>query len=227
MTRRLLVLRPEPGASATLARAQGLGWDAVKAPMFTAAACAWSPVDPTAFDAVMLTSANAARLAGEGLKSLIGLPLYAVGAASAEAARRGGFRDIRAGEGDVAALLDRAAREGIASLLHLAGREHRAAGRKGIRIERHIVYQMDAFEALPAEAREALRGEAVALLHSPRAAALFATLLDEAGIDRSGIRIAAISPAALEAAGSGWAGMIAAPAPTDAALLAAAACLCE
>ena len=227
MTRRLLVLRPEPGASETLARAAALDWDVAKAPLFTAAPCDWVVPDPGAFDAVMITSANAARLGGDGLRHLVGLPLYAVGAASAQAARQAGFADVRAGDRDAAALLCRAAEDGVARLLHLAGREHRDAAHDAIRIERRIVYGVDAVEVLPPEARAALKGDAVALLHSPRAAALFGTLIDRAGLGRPDVRIAAISPAALDAAGPGWSAAIAAAEPTDQALLAAAARLCE
>jgi uroporphyrinogen-III synthase len=65
------------------------------------------------------------------------------------------------------------------------------------------------------------------LLHSPRAAALFAELADAAGVSRATVRIAAISPAVLAAAGAGWAAGIAASSPDDDALLAAAARMCE
>jgi uroporphyrinogen-III synthase len=55
------------------------------------------------FDAVMLTSANAARLAGDAMASFTALPCYAVGEASAAAAADAGFADIRVGPSDGAA----------------------------------------------------------------------------------------------------------------------------
>ena len=65
--------------------------------------------------------------------------------------------------------------------------------------------------------------DSIVLLHSVRAARAFADLVN--GRDR--YRIAAISPAVLNAAGTGWAGAVAASEPTDDALLAAAQTLAD
>lgn len=220
MNRPLLVLRPEPGASTTAAAASAMGLDAVVAPLFTIRPVIWSL--PAAMpEAVLLTSANAARHGGKNLASIAGLPVYAVGAATADAARLAGFTGIVAGDGDAEAILGLARRDGVASLLHLAGREHRRVVPGDIRIDRRIVYAAEAVEALPDVARATLPG-AVALLHSPRAARLFASLVDPAGI-----AIAAISPAVLAAAGPGWRLADVAGAPTDSSLLAVAAKLCN
>jgi uroporphyrinogen-III synthase len=67
----------------------------------------------------------------------------------------------------------------------------------------------------------------VALIHSPRAGRRFAELVDRASIARGGVTIAAISPAAAEAAGEGWARVEAAERPADDVLLALAARLCN
>ena len=223
----LLILRPEPGNSATAARAAALGWGTIQAPLFTVSPIPWSAPDPRAFDAVMLTSANAARLGAAALARFTYLPLYAVGRATAEAARQTGFSDIRCGSSDAEALIAQAAADGITSILHLAGREHRPAPSGGIMIDHRIVYAAEPADRLPDQVQSALGKGAVALLHSPRAAALFADLLGDAGIPCANVRIAAISPAALAAAGTGWQASIAAPAPDDEALLAAAARLCN
>ena len=71
-----------------------------------------------------------------------------------------------------------------------------------------------------------LAGQTVAV-HSPRAGRRLAELVDQAGIDRATIRIAAISEAAAAAAGDGWAIREAAETPDEAALLALAARLCD
>jgi uroporphyrinogen-III synthase len=219
MKPKLLILRPEPGNSATAARAAGRGWETVQAPLFTVAAIEWAAPEPALFDAVMLTSANAARLGGAGLAGFLKIPLYAVGGATADAARVAGFVDVREGASNAEALIAQAAADGVSSVLHLAGREHRAVSRAGMTIERRVVYGADPVDALPDAARTT---DAIALLHSPRAAALFAGMVDPAAI-----RIAAISPATLAAAGTGWRAAIAAASPDDDALLAAAARLCE
>lgn len=220
MTLPLLVLRPEPGASATVASARALGLDAIAAPLFAVHAVNWKLPERTP-DAVLMTSANAARLGGPALDRLTTLPLYAVGEATAAAAREAGFTHILAGEGGIDAIVARAAANGIDHLLHLAGREHRAPATHRPAIARRIVYAADPVAALPAAAMHVLPN-AVALLHSPRAAERFAML-----VDRSGVRIAAISPATRAAAGEGWREVAVAARPTDASLLAAAAKLCN
>ena len=83
---------------------------------------------------------------------------------------------------------------------------------------------MTVYRATPIEAPDLAAAEAnVALIHSPRAGKRFAELVDS----RSGIAIAAISDAAAEAVGGGWRTVVTAVRPTDEALLALAASLCE
>src|SRR5436190_2126779 len=81
-----------------------MGLDPVVAPLFTIRPIAWTPPAPAGFGAVLLTSANAARLAGGGMTPFLSLPCYAVGERTAAAAREAGFRDIRTGPGDGEAL---------------------------------------------------------------------------------------------------------------------------
>jgi uroporphyrinogen-III synthase len=221
MVRRLLVLRPEPGGAVTVARAEAAGFATTAVPLFAIVPVTWNPPDPAAHDALMLTSANAVRQAGEALATYRHLPTYAVGEATAAAARAAGFRDIHTGQTDATELLDRMAANGVKRPLHLTGREHRDAAHPALTITRHIVYAADPVPALPASAGEALAAGAIGLLHSPRAASLFATLV----ADRATIRIAAISPATAQAAGAGWRTIAIATAPTDTALLEAAASL--
>lgn len=220
MSRPLLVLRPEPGASATAAAANARGFASIVAPLFTVAPLAWT-TPARRPQAVLMTSANAARQGGAGLAALVDLPLYAVGAATAAAARAAGFAQIVTGEDGVEAIVAQARRDGVSDLLHLAGRDHRAPDAATVTIERRLVYAADAVTTLPEVAGQALP-DAIALLHSPRAAALFATL-----VDPTHIAIAAISVATRDAAGAGWRAVAVADRPTDAALLAAAAKLCD
>ena len=210
--RRLLVLRPEPGASATIARAATLGLKTVAIPLFTVVSLAWEAPEPGGHDALMLTSANALRDAGPALARYRTLPTYAVGEATAAAARAAGFGDVRVGDKDAVALLERMAADGVRRPLHLAGREHREAGHPALTITRRTVYAADPVEALPV-----LADGVIALLHSPRAGRVFAGLVE----DRSTIAIAAISPAVAHAAGDGWQAVAIAAAPNDAALLGA------
>ena len=50
---RLLVLRPQPGADTTAARARALGFEPVIAPLFEVRAVPWDAPDPAAYDAVL------------------------------------------------------------------------------------------------------------------------------------------------------------------------------
>ena len=221
--RPVLVLRPEPGASATFARATAAGLQAIPAAIFTLKALPWDAPDAADHDALMLTSANAVRNAGPALDRYRGLPVYAVGEATAVAAVAAGFTDVRTGANDAAALILLMTRDGIARPLHLAGRDRKSGGAP-FPIARRIVYAADPIANLPGAARGALNRGAVALIHSPRAGTVFVDLLVKAGIAPSTVVIAAISPTA--AAGR-WKQTAIAATPDDAALLAAATRLCE
>jgi uroporphyrinogen-III synthase len=223
----LLVLRPQPGADATARRAIALGLKPVVAPLFDIRAIDWDAPDTVLFDALLVTSANAIRHGGKALAGYRGLPLVAVGSATAEAARTAGFEAIIAGQGDGAAAVELAVGQGKTRLLHLAGREHIDLRHPEASIERRIVYAAEAVATLPGNSRAALEAGAIALLHSARAATLFGTLLDIAGLSRNRITLIALSEAVRDAAGAGWAGAFAAPAPNDEALLAIAARLCD
>ena len=216
--RRLVVLRPEPGASATVERARALGLDAVAMPLFAVDPIAWEAPDLSQFDALLLTSANSVRHGGAGLEQLLGLPVYAVGEATAAAARDAGFEIAATGEGGVEQLLETIPAE--ARLLHLCG-EHRTASAAAHAVP---VYRS---VALPPSIDLSEIAGAVVAVHSPRGGLRLAELVDQAEIDRATVHVAAISNAAATAAGDGWAAREAADAPNEAALLALAARLCD
>ena len=215
---KILILRPQPGAEETAARARALGLQPVVAPLFSVRPLDWTPPAPDGFDAVMLTSASAARQAATGLIPFLSFPCYAVGEATAAAADEAGFTDIRVGPDDGKALLLMMAEDGVRNVFHACGQDHIALGHPEVAITRVPVYAAEAAGRLPAGAEDML-----ALLHSPRAAALFAGL---AG-DRSRIRIAAISAKTARAAGEGWQSVSVSPRPRDQALLELAVQLCQ
>lgn len=215
--RRLLVLRPEPGSSKTVARAKALGLDAVAIPLFEIEPVAWDCPDADTFDGLLLTSANAARHGGAQLRRLDGLPVYAVGEATAASARACGLEVAAVGHFGIEELLrsiDPALR-----LLHPCGEDRRIPSDPAQRITSVPVYRAKIMETHGVDAAEG----AVALIHSPRAGRRFAELVQ----DRASIAIAGISDAAAEAAGNGWELVEAADRPTDEALLALAARLCN
>jgi uroporphyrinogen-III synthase len=211
---KLLILRPEPGASETAARAREMGLEAVVAPLFAIRPIPGPAVEADLYDAVLITSANGARHAPDGLAAL---PCFAVGERSAAAARAAGFADVRAGPSDGAAAAALMAAAGARRALHLCGSDRVAVSAPGVAIERRAVYSAEPVPQGP------FPRPAVALIHSPRAGSRFAAL---AG-DRAAIAIAAISAAAADAAGEGWAARAIAAEPRDHALLELAAKLCK
>lgn len=187
MARRVLVTRPDPGATRTARRLEALGFEPVLLPLSETQAL---PVVrgsvPTDAAAVAVTSANALRHAPSGLiERLSELPCYAVGARTAEGARRAGFALVSEGPGDAAALADQIARQlGSATLAYLCGRvrmpefEHRL-GMNGTRVVAIETYDTVALAPEPSVVRERLGGQPidVALLYSARAATAFAALM--------------------------------------------------
>jgi len=223
----VLILRPEPGASQTGARAEELGLQPVIAPIFTVASLAWEPPPVSEFDAVLFTSANAARFGGPGLDAFLHVPCYAVGEATAQAAKDAGFEDIRTGLSDGTALLRMMIENGASSAFHPHGRHHIPLHHPHLGIVRRAVYASEAVKALPPGAIAALKGDALALLHSPRAGSHFARLLEDSGIPKGAIDLALISEQAAMAAGPDWRSVSVAPAPRDHALLELAVKLCK
>ncbi len=219
MTQRLAVLRPEPGNAATCARAKAEGFATVSLPLFAVQALAWDVPSAAAFDALILTSANAVRFAGAGLAGLAGLPVLAVGPHTAAAAREAGFDVMATGGGDGTEIAALAAAQGVSRALHLTGRD-RTLTAGGPIAEVIAVYQSAALSIDPARLTELIG--TTALLHSARAARRLAELIDMAKIDRARVAIAAFSPAIAAAAGGGWAAVASAATPDDAALFAAA-----
>ena len=214
--RRVVVLRPEPGASETVARAAALGLDAVTIPLFEIEPVAWQAPEPAGFDGLLLTSANALRHGGSQLDALRALPVYAVGEATAQAARQAGFAVAATGEAGVERLLG--SLEPGLRLLHPCGEDRTPTG------ERQQITPIAVYRAVPVENVDlGAVSSSVALVHSARAGRRLAELVE----DRASVAIAAISAAAGDAAGSGWASVTTAEHPTDEALLALAARLCN
>jgi uroporphyrinogen-III synthase len=222
----VLVLRAAEDAAATAARLRARGHEPLVAPLLDPRPLAWTP-PATRPEALALTSARAARMAGPALAAFADLPAWCVGEATAGAARAAALPLARAlGEGGAAGLAAAIAelRPVPARLLWLAGRDRVAIPPiAGCVVDERAVY---AVELLPLDtvAAVALRAGAVerVLLHSPRMAAHFAAECDRLEVPRAGVALAALSPGVAQAAGSGWAAVAIAPRTEEAALLAAA-----
>ena len=127
---RVLVTRPEPGASETAQRLEALGFLPLKLPLHEIRPL---PVNagtmPGKTAAVAVTSANAVRHApGALLERLSGLPCFAVGEATAAAARAAGFSNVIEGEGDAEALAEMiVGRRTAGPIAYLCGKVRRPA----------------------------------------------------------------------------------------------------
>ncbi|MGE7206606.1 uroporphyrinogen-III synthase [Sphingomonas sp. NPDC019816] len=214
----IVVIRPEPGNAATIAALHDAGLAARSLPLFAARALDWTPPDPAEVDALLFTSAQGVRLAGPALARLADRPVIAVGPATAAAARAAGLSVVLTGDTDAAAVVAAARAGGFARLLHLAGRD-RVATDAVVR----IVYAAEPIDIPPDTVRD-LTGTIV-LLHSARAAARLARLVDDHGVERAAIALVAISAKTAAAAGPGWRAVALAGAPRDDAMIAAARAL--
>ncbi len=120
---RLLLVREREDAERTAARLAAIGCEGVILPLFETRRLDPEPPDGP-FAAILATSRHAvpwlaARFAG------FGGPVLAVGEASADALRRAGFADVRAGPGragDLAPLADALPRRAGERFLYAAGR---------------------------------------------------------------------------------------------------------
>ena len=218
--RKLFIFRPQPAAEASAERARALGIDPVVTPLFEVHPVKWIAPDPSRFDGLLLTSANAIRHGGESLEAMRTLPVYAVGAATAAAAREGGFTVKKTGTGNVDDLL--AGIPAKLKLMHLCGFHRRPPVSPRQSITTACVYRSKPaapppeFRALP---------DHVGAVHSAEAAKRLAELI--LPVERKRIRLVAISQQAAVAAGLGWQAIGIAEEADDDALLALAARLCE
>ena len=209
---RVLITRPEREAAALAAALGERGHMPVIAPLFRLEILHPPPGFAAALaacQAVLLTSANGARALAEASDQR-GRPILAVGDTTATTAEGLGFSAVTSASGDGEALVDLVRRRLDAKagpLLHVSGVDvsfdlGEALGRDGFEVQRFALYDAREAAALPDSARAALQARAldVATFFSPRAAALFARLLGEAGLAESvrGVTALAISPAALE-----------------------------
>jgi uroporphyrinogen-III synthase len=220
----VFVIRPEPGNAATVAAALALGLEARGYPLFDMAPAPWTVPDPAHYRALLAGSANVFRLGGEGLARLRHLPVHAVGAVTADAARAAGFTVAAIGEGGL---------QPMASALP-PGRYLRLAGEKrvplalpeGVAVDDVVVYAAAGLPMPPALA-SALAEPAVVLLHSGEAAAHFAAESDRLGVNRSQIVLACLAPRIGQMAGPGWQHVEIAETRSDHAVLALADQMCK
>ena len=201
---RILVTRSEPGASETAARLTAAGYKPIVEPVF-----AIEPIEAALpdFDALAFTSANGVRQLAI-LSQRRDVPVFCVGARTAEAARGTGFAQVDSADGDVealAALITDNLPKG-ARLLHAGNEDARGDLTGRIRSAGYAADFVALFRAIPASTpgpalKAQLAGqpafEAV-VIHSPRGAAIVAGFAQgsTASLDIAAISAAAAAPLA-------------------------------
>jgi len=225
MTLPVLILRPLESAKATEAKARKLGLRPIVDPLFVVEPISWNSPPVGEFDALLLTSANAAIYAGSGLMDYQDLPVLAVGQTTAKAAQEAGLLVRQIGDGGVQALLDGLELDRYTRILWLAGEDHSSLQSSPEGLKVHVVYRSRSLE-LGSDAIECLEKECIILLHSTRAAETLDSEVERLGLDRSSGHVVAISAVVGHATGPGWQSVSIAKQPTDDALLSLASRLC-
>jgi uroporphyrinogen-III synthase len=213
---RALVTRPLEDAApvADMLRARGL--EPVIEPMLSIVALPAPALNLAGVQAIVFTSANGVR-AFAGVNPARDLPVFAVGDATARAARDHGFASVASAGGDIedlARLIEQKLDPEAGALLHAAGSNVAGdlAGRLsalGFAVRRVALYEARAAAALSPDLERTMRqGDiGLALFFSPRTAATFVTLVGQAGLDAAcrGMAAVCLSPAvAKAAAGLPW-----------------------
>ena len=198
---RILVTRPESDSQeiATLLRARG--HEPVIEPLLTIAPIAGAVPDLAGAQALLFTSANGVR-AFAALSSARNLPAFAVGDATAQAAREAGFAGVKSAAGDVADLAALVCREldpKNGTLVHIAGTVVAGdlaaqLGAKRFSLTRAVLYEAKPAMKLSQSLVESLRNKGLdaVIFFSPRTAATFVTLIRQAGLEQAARNVDAL-----------------------------------
>lgn len=174
--RRVWVTRAEPGAARTADRLTALGFTPLVVPLLTLAplpgALDAAP-EPDAVAALALTSPNGVEAFAPLISRFSNHPVFAVGDATAEAARAAGFADVRSASGDIHALARLIAAEAPPGPLLAPGAREPAGDLPALLPDRPV-QRLPVYAAFETHAAAPETFDVV-MLHSPRAARALAT----------------------------------------------------
>ena len=176
--RRVWVTRAEPGAARTADRLTALGFTPIIAPLLTLAPlpeALHAAPDPAAVAALALTSPNGVEAFAPLIPRFRDHPVFAVGDATAEAARAAGFADVRSAAGDIHALARLIAAEAPPGPLLAPGAREPAGDLPALLPDRPV-QRLPVYAAFETHAPAPEPFDAV-MLHSPRAARALASIL--------------------------------------------------
>lgn len=227
---RLLLTRPEDDSISVCKALTAMGIDCVIAPLLQIENIPGPDIVTDALQGFLVTSANGVRAVAARTKNR-DLPVYAVGDATARAARDIGFGCVTSASGDVddlAALVAHACDAEDGAFYHAAGTVTAGdlSGRLaavGFEVIREKIYEAKTVEHLPDNARAALAAGAIdgVVIFSPRTAETFMDRVAAAGLIPvlGDVQLFALSQNVRDAAGSDWGEVIVAKTPTQESLL--------
>jgi len=210
-SRLILVTRPKDQAALFAEDVRRLGGEPVICPLLDISPLSADLPAAHGFAGVVVTSRQVFSL-GLDLSSYHHLPLYCVGAASADDAKKDGFFHVISAKGDVATLAEMMRRDlPVASpLLYLRGEDVRAdlAGLlPEAKIEERIVYKADPLSSLPQEIIDIFPRLHSICLFSPRTGVILSRLIQKHGLEKylGEINLLCLSHAVLESvSGLSW-----------------------
>jgi uroporphyrinogen-III synthase len=231
MAMRLIITRPEEDAEQLADELAALGVESLIAPLLSIEAFKTETPDLSGVQALLLTSANGVR-AFAHLSKERKVPIYAVGHASAWAAREAGFEKIKSGGGDVetlAALVCETLDFRDGAVLHIAGSMMAGdlagiLGRSSFDYRRVQLYHAIKATDLPPQCQIAIKDAEVdgVVLYSPRTAQAFVDLLTKARLDDYTGQLSAFclsEAVAVKIVAYDWARVVVAKTPDQAALI--------
>jgi len=239
----LLITRPGDDGARLAETLRQMGHDPILEPLLTIRHFDGPPLDLSGVQAILATSANGVRAIADRTPERA-IPLYAVGDATARAAKDAGFLDVSSAAGDVealAALVREKLDPAGGALVHVAGSEvagdlagdlgpSESGG--GFTVRREVLYESESAYSLSASTIAAIKEERIdgVLAYSPRTAATLARLIRKARLVRDcrRIELLGLSQAVADAANDiPWAKTRIAAEPTQEAMLALARSLNE
>ena len=196
----ILVMRPFPDNEATAALLRQAGYDVLLSPGLRFEPVAVRDEPEASYDAVIVTSANALRgIEGQPLlERLRPTKVFAVGDATAQAARAFGFRDVESASGDAVALCELVEKRlrGSGRICYLAGADISRdlgtdLGARGHDVTTLTIYRMTPLLQFSETVMTAFAtGEVEAVLHySRRSAQSFVSAVKSAGLEISALAL--------------------------------------
>ena len=190
---RVLVTRPEPGASRTAARLRELGFEPVVLPLSETHALPVALETLPRAAALLMTSANAVRhVPADVLRQLADLPCHVVGPKTAAVAREAGLSVVETGSGDARHLAERIAPSLAGrTVVYLCGRVRSLDFEEFLAEQGVKVLPIETYDTLPVDypgkvVATGLAGQPVeaALLYSAKAAQAYSTLVQRPELAR-------------------------------------------